>query len=265
MPQIKAGGISFNTQILGEGGEVVVFLHGLVMDNLSSWYFTYASKIATFARVLLYDLRGHGLTERTPSGYRIEDMCEDLSAILDFYQIHGPVHLVGNSFGGMLALGYAEKYPQRVASLCLVDAMCHSQDWVDRMAATLRLEGHEAEQAIAVAFKDWYGRHSSKKRNRLIETARSLINHTTMVEDIKRSRTLTTEELKKLSCPTMLIYGELSEVLAVGASLANDLPHTEFHVLPNCSHAVIWEATEEVGALLEKWLTGHCGYVKEAM
>ena len=67
MAEIVARGVRFHVQHLdlSLGGNhpdrpLVVFLHGLVMDNLSSWYFTVANPVARIADVLLYDLRGHG-------------------------------------------------------------------------------------------------------------------------------------------------------------------------------------------------------------
>ena len=48
----------------------VVFVHGLVMDNLSSFYYTLAAPLAQAGfGTVLFDLRGHGLSERPPSGY----------------------------------------------------------------------------------------------------------------------------------------------------------------------------------------------------
>ena len=56
----------------------VVFLHGLVMDNLSSFYYTLAPAAARAADVVLYDLRGHGRTERPVRRLPLEDAVDDL-------------------------------------------------------------------------------------------------------------------------------------------------------------------------------------------
>jgi pimeloyl-ACP methyl ester carboxylesterase len=96
----------------------VVFVHGLVMDNLSSWYFTVAGAAAARADVVLYDLRGHGRSERPSSGYGLADMVLDLDALLDALAIPGPVVLVGNSFGGLLALVFAIARTDRTAGWC---------------------------------------------------------------------------------------------------------------------------------------------------
>ena len=86
MAEVTANGLRFHYQSLGAGrgdDRLVVFLHGLVMDNLSSWYFTVANPVAMRTEVLLYDLRGHGKTERPKTGYTVSDHVDDLAALLD--------------------------------------------------------------------------------------------------------------------------------------------------------------------------------------
>src|SRR5438477_5619060 len=107
MADVTANGVRHHVQRLGGGARTVVFLHGLVMDNLSSFYFTLANPVARSAEVLLYDLRGHGRSERPARGYKVDDLCVELLALLDALGISKPVQLVGNSFGGMLALSFA--------------------------------------------------------------------------------------------------------------------------------------------------------------
>ena len=112
MPIEEANGLKLHTQHLTGGDDTgrrpqVVMLHGLVIDNLSSWYYTLANPIAMNADVHLYDLRGHGRSEMPPSGYTVEDNVDDLVALLDLWGITEPVHLFGNSFGGVVSLALA--------------------------------------------------------------------------------------------------------------------------------------------------------------
>jgi len=140
MAEIFTRGQRFHIQRMGQGDRTVVFLHGLVMDNLSSWYFSVANTVAKHAQVLLYDLRGHGYSDRPAQGYRIEDHVADLLAILDCEGHGQPVDLVGNSFGGLLALAFALAHPDRVRSLVLVDAHTGDASFGEEMAATLSLD-----------------------------------------------------------------------------------------------------------------------------
>ncbi len=254
MAELTVRGVRFHVQHLGAGERLVVFLHGLVMDNLSSWYFTVASRAAQQARVLLYDLRGHGKSERPATGYGVASMVADLDALLTEVSPEQPVELVGNSFGGLLAVAYAVAHPNRVRGIALVDAHVSAQGWGEQMASTLELEGAAADSAIAENFKSWLGRHSERKRNRLARTARELVHGTSLVRDLRESQPITDAQLGDLHCPMLLIYGAASDILDHGQRLAAVAARAELVVLPGCSHSVLWEATDEVRDRLLAWL-----------
>src|SRR5690349_14761450 len=112
MADVVAGGVRHHVQRLGttSGSRTVVFLHGLVMDNLSSFYFTLANPAAATADVILYDLRGHGMSERPAAGYTVAQLVTDLAELLAALGVTRRVQLVGNSFGGTLALAFAAAY-----------------------------------------------------------------------------------------------------------------------------------------------------------
>lgn len=247
MAEVTVRGARLHYQRLGiEGGTPVVFLHGLVMDNLASWYFTVANVVAQQAEVLLYDLRGHGKSERTPTGYSLVDMVADLAGLLDATFGDRPVCLVGNSFGGLLAVAFALRHPSRVSGLLLVDSHLGAEGFGEKMAGTLELEGEERDRQIALTFKDWLGRHSERKRTRLAESANELVSHTSLVADMRRTRPLHEDELRMLRAPLLALYGERSDLRAESERLLAGIPSASVHVLPACTHSILWEATATV-------------------
>jgi pimeloyl-ACP methyl ester carboxylesterase len=264
--EVIARGIRFHVQRLGEERAhrgIIVFLHGLVMDNLSSWYFTVANPAAQIAEVLLYDLRGHGHSERPKAGYTLADMVEDLSALLDATAGGRPAHLVGNSFGGLLALAFARTHPLRTASVALVDAHLGDVGFGEQMAGTLALEGEERDLKIAESFKDWLGRHSERKRNRLANSARKLVGETSLLVDMRATPPLGASDFAAIQAPVLALYGERSELRAKGEAFVRMLPHGELVIVPGCTHSVLWEATDRVRSLLvgflERVIAGEAG------
>ncbi|MFQ5737967.1 MAG: alpha/beta fold hydrolase [Acidobacteriota bacterium] len=255
MAEVMARGVRFHVQRLGGGEETVVFLHGLVMDNLSSWYFTMGNRVARFADVVLFDLRGHGRSERPPCGYRISDMVADLAALLDALGVTRPVHLVGNSFGGLLAVAFSMAHPERTASLFLVDAHLNDRDWGDQMVKTLGLEGGERDLKIAQHFQSWLGRHSTRKRNRLARMAQALVSETSLVDNLKASPVFNDAHLVRVACPVLALYGAESDSRSRGERLARLLPNCELRLLPECTHSVLWEATQELCNQGVDWLS----------
>lgn len=254
MAIIEVNGITIHYQLVGHGDKLVVFNHGLIMDNLSSWYFTLGNKITPFARAFLYDLRGHGKSSRPKSGYRIHDMVEDLEAARKILGFDDPFILVGNSFGGLLSLAYAIAHPRMVRGLILVDAHFSDEGFAADMKATLELQGEERDRMIALSFKNWLGRHSKRKRTRLAETASQLVYETDLIGDLQKNDVFPDEQLKTIDAPVLLVYGENSDIRQKGEHLANVLPRAEFHVFTGCSHSVLWEATAELCALTSDWI-----------
>src|SRR5438046_4762158 len=99
--------------------EDLVMVHGLAA-NMAFWYFKYACELARDFRVTVFDLRGHGRSQITPSGYTPDNLAVDLACLLDQLGI-GSAHLLAHSFGGVVALRFALQRPERVRSLVLAD------------------------------------------------------------------------------------------------------------------------------------------------
>ena len=250
MADIYARGLRFHVQRLGwthpESAPTVLFLHGLIMDNLSSWYFTSATAVARTARVLLMDLRGHGRTERPDTGYGVNSMVQDIEHVMEACDVTGPVLVVGNSFGGLLGLALALKTPDLVSGLVLVEAHISEDGFGAEMADTLSLRGNERDHAIATHFAHWLGRHSERKSTRLAQNAKSLVYDTSLVRELRASPPFDSEMLRSITIPTLALYGENSDIRERGTTLVNLLPNCELVEFKNCTHSILWEATDEV-------------------
>lgn len=252
MADVVARGVRHHVQRLGAGARTAVFIHGLVMDNLSSFYFTLATPVAATRDVVLYDLPGHGRSERPATGYRVDELVADLAALLDALAIDHRVALVGNSFGGLLALAFAAAHPQRVTTLILIDAHDGTAGTAAQMTATLGLRGAARDAQIAASFASWLGRHSDRKRNRLAEAAQALVEGTSLVADLAGSAPLELSAVPDL--PVLALYGEHSDLRARGEALARTLPRCTLEIVAGCTHSILWEATALVRARTTAWL-----------
>ncbi|UCE23478.1 MAG: alpha/beta fold hydrolase [Candidatus Zixiibacteriota bacterium] len=121
----------------------IVFIHGFTIDHrmwvddakfFSQWY-----------RVLLLDLKGHGLSDAPETGYSRAHRVDEIVGFLDRLDIH-KAHLVGLSMGGTTVLGVALAHPERLASLTLVSTSAAGYDHgiktekVDEIARTQGME-----------------------------------------------------------------------------------------------------------------------------
>ena len=258
MPDLVANGVRFNTQALHGGTEdgtarpQVVMLHGLVADNLSSWYYTIANPVALHADVHLYDLRGHGRSEVPATSYTVEDQVDDLEALLDAWGITEPVHLFGNSFGGVIALAFAHRHPERVASLFLIEAHFAVEGWGEQMAGSLALAVFGLDEDVV---QDWLAENADRKLSRFARKSEHLLTKTSMIDDLQREQPITW--LPEIACPTFAIYGDASDILDRARELEAKVPGCELHIVPGMSHSLLLEASGLVRDHAVAWIEAH--------
>ncbi|MET7933140.1 alpha/beta hydrolase [Streptomyces sp. NPDC005322] len=230
-----------------------VLLHGLLTDSLASWYFTVAPDLAAAGlEVVMYDQRGHGRSERPDSGYRLDAFVTDLERLLDRLEITGPVHLMGNCFGATVAFGYAVRHPERVAGICAIEAKPATESWLTEISGIFRrvvaeLLGHEAESLA------WLSAHRGAHTARLAKQAARLVRTTSIAEDIPESRTVSEEQLRRVRCPVLAVYGADSDLAGQEGWLESVLPGTRTVVLPGQGHWVLAEAPKHIRELLLSW------------
>ncbi|MFI9583380.1 alpha/beta fold hydrolase [Streptomyces sp. NPDC052236] len=252
MAMVDTGDTRLHVQRLApRGGHPVtataVLVHGLLTDSLASYYFTVAPAFAAAGiEVVMYDLRGHGRSGRPDSGYRLDDSMDDLEALLDRLQVTGPVHLVGNSYGGTVAFGYAVRRPERVASVSLIESEPATEAWAAKLGRILRRVDTELARNEADALA-WISAYRSHHTARLAKGAARLVRATTIARDIPASRVLGEDRIRSVSCPVLALYGGESDLAEQAPWLESLLPDCRTVVVPGHEHSVLVEASGTVG------------------
>jgi 3-oxoadipate enol-lactonase len=106
-------------------GPTVVLSHALGAD-LGQWD-EVTELLAQRFRVLRYDHRGHGRSERVAGPVSLEDLAEDAAALIE-RECGGAVHFVGLSLGGMVAQLLAARHPGRIASIVVANSSSRFDD-----------------------------------------------------------------------------------------------------------------------------------------
>jgi pimeloyl-ACP methyl ester carboxylesterase len=259
MADVVANGMKFHVQRLVPKHAIprttVVFIHGLIIDNLSSFYYTLAGPVMDAgAEAFLYDLRGHGRSERPPTGYGPDDGVADLAALLDACAIDHPVYLLGNSYGAVVAARMAIVHPERVAGIILVEGHCASSggsSWAEDMANTLttgalRLERDDLPQQ---AFK-----LRQRKFVRFLRASDALLNGTTIINDLACGGSIEPDDLRRIECPVLAVYGEASELIGATGVLRANVADLTLEIFPGLAHTVLSEATDSLAACTLQWL-----------
>ena len=255
MTKTAVNGIEMNViRLAGPADQhlpTVVFLHGLIMDNLSSYYFTIAPGVAEVTDVLVYDLRGHGMSDRPPTGYTLDDATADLAAVLASQGITEPVVLVGNSFGGTIALHTAITRPDLVAGLGLVEAHPVVPNWGNEIM-------EDIEEMVAgfdePGVREFITGDGGRKLKKMAATCETLVNQTSLSADLRAEPPMTAARLATISCPTLCLYGDSSDILDRANMLVDTIPKASLVILGGCTHSVLMEAPDEIESELRRWL-----------
>jgi pimeloyl-ACP methyl ester carboxylesterase len=117
-------GTKLHVAVVDGDGPTIVFAHGFSL-NMTLWHYQIRDLPPTF-RLVLFDQRGHGRSERAKDGdWSLDALARDLEAVIRAHGGADPVAVVGHSMGGMALLRFCELYPEligtKVAALGLVN------------------------------------------------------------------------------------------------------------------------------------------------
>ncbi len=103
----------------GEQGSPVLCIHGITANAFC--FQAIADELASDHRVLAYDIRGRGESDKPKEGYSIPIHAMDLAGLIDALGLERPA-IIGHSLGAMIGLYFAAHYPNKLSKLVLVDA-----------------------------------------------------------------------------------------------------------------------------------------------
>jgi len=102
----------------GQGRDFLL-VHGLA-SNARTWDLVAAKMSEAGHHVVAVDQRGHGLSDKPETGYGFDDVCTDLTALIDAMSLRTPV-VCGQSWGGNVVLELAARWPEVMSGLVMVD------------------------------------------------------------------------------------------------------------------------------------------------
>ena len=267
MPMLATESIRLNYHTLG-GGEVVVLIHGLGA-NMAFWFLNIATTLAQRYRVVTYDLRGHGRSDAPAYGYRLEQMVEDLNALLDHLGI-ASAHLVGHSFGGRVALCETILHTSRVQSLTIADSQLaclqprmRLRDWyhwpvwkrqLEKQGLTSLPDDDEfISYHLLAGFNQFgtsiangeiaEGQHRARPSLRTRDMGHRgsimwarLLETTSAGHEFEDEAPLSEQGISAIRVPTCAIFGEYSHCLPTGRALTRLIPGCRLVQLPRAGH-----------------------------
>ncbi|MEU4446055.1 alpha/beta hydrolase [Actinosynnema sp. NPDC050801] len=221
-------------EVRGEG-EPLVLLHGGFSDSRD--FEPSLARLADRFRVFLVDRRGHGRTPDVPGPVPLDVLAGDVIAFLE-QVVGGPAHLAGYSAGGVVALGVAQRRPDLVRRLVVLNSAYAKDGWVFLPEA-----GGELPAEIA----DRYAEVSPDGRD-----------HLPVVVDkfARAAHDPDVVDLAAITSPT-LVLGSDDDIVHLEHTVAmyQGLPDAQLCVLPGTSHLMPFERPEQCASLVADFLT----------
>ena len=252
--KLTANGIDINYTIEGEG-PLVTMSHSLGC-NLTMWD-EQARALRGRYRVLRFDTRGHGQTSVPPGPYSLEQMAKDLHGLLTGLGIAG-THFVGISMGGMIGQVFALAYPTMVQSLALCGTTSRFPAdalpmWEERI---LTVVARGMEPMVEPTILRWFTAPFRKQRQDVMDRVRAMLRSTPPQGYVGCCHAIprinTTERLREVRCPALVIVGEddSSTPVEMSRTIHAALPSAELAILRAASHLSNLEQPEEFNKVL---------------
>lgn len=255
---LEANGVSLRYDVAGSGAKTLVLIHEMG-GTIESWDLVVPA-LAAQRRVVRYDTRGAGFSEKIRGELSIDTMTADLIALLDKLGIGGKVALAGTAVGGAIALHTAAQRPERVAA-AVVSSPAVSIPPANREAVLARVAHFEREGVRVVAEQTADGGYPPELRQDKARfeafRARWLANDPSSFASIYRMLAAMdlAPEFPQIKCPVLVIGGEFDRGRppANAEATAKAIPGAEFTVLP-CGHYAGLQTPELFVATLEEFL-----------
>ncbi len=265
MPFVPTARVGLNCTQTGTG-PALCLIAGF-RQNSAAWPEAFISRLAERHRVILFDNRGTGLSEKPDRGYLLHEQAADVAALLAALEVPRS-HILGFSMGGGIAQEFAIRFPDRVGRLILFGTLCggifsHYAPWsvLRRLFAVDGL-GPEAaaREAWAVTYSPAYlaGNGASVARQMQRE-----LEHPTPGFVAKRQMHALWHfdcyfGLPRITAPTLVATGADDQLVRPYNStlLASRIPGAKLETLADLGHRAIWEAPEEIADLITDFLAG---------
>ena len=201
-------------------------------------------------QLVVFDPRGAGQTDKPDVPYTMEQMADDLAGLLDIIGIKS-AHLRGSSMGGMIALHYVLRYPERVKSLILTQTSGGGQMTPIHGTETLNLFNMLLQEKLTVSemlrevllvsvSEEFLDKNPDYLKWFAPVTENPLPSHVWRNYIQAQFDHDVYDRLPEIKVPTLVIHGEMDRVIPVenGRILASRIPSAELVIFENAGHAL---------------------------
>lgn len=255
MPFTNINGIKVYYEVHGDGETILLLHHGF--GSTKMWKGIYPNLVEKDYRVILYDRRGYGQSEKGThfeEFYVSDRFClesvEELARLGEILNLDS-FHIVGQCEGGVIGIEYAVKYPEQVKTMVVSSTQCFSKvPMVELNQSAFPKIFQDLEPEVKEKLIDLQGReHIESFYNQFRQYGGA---YGKGIFDLRYL-------LPSVVCPTLVLYPDRSVLFDVEQAVEfyRHLPQGELAILPRCGHNTYEEQPEEYIRLVLNFLTRH--------
>lgn len=268
----RSGGVNIAYQVVGEGPPDLVYVPGWLSNVEMMWenpqLARFLRRLASFSRLIAFDKRGTGLSDRVAELPTLEQRMDDVRAVMDAAG-SGRAALFGHSEGASMCILFAATYPERTAALVTYGAFAkrlRSDDypWAPTLEERLReaeeLERKWGEPKIAdlayyapsvaddASLQEWLDTYFRRSASPRAAADLSRMNSHTDVRGL----------LSSVRVPTLVLHavGDRDVKVVEGCYIASRIPGARYVEFPSGDHLFWASHQDEILAEIQEFLTG---------
>lgn len=276
---VELNGTNLYCNVIGSGEPIVVLHGGPGLDH--TYFLPHLESLSEHYQLIFYDQRGGGQSsiDIDTSSVSMQNFVADLEAVRSHFGIE-KINILGHSFGGLIAMHYAIKYPDNLKSLMLISPvpptseMFQSASLLDAanftaedstefsniMISEAMANGEPGaiEQLMRLTFKRQFFNPSYVDSLRLSITENFMTTSGLLrgLQDDLIDFDLT-EGLSKITAPTLIMYGDNEAAYKVSNDiLYSSIPHSQNWVIQDCGHFTFIEKKEEFERIIRSFMEG---------
>lgn len=261
----KCGDVNIAYSVFGDGPVDLVWVPGFI-SNVEHWWdepgqARWLQRVGSFARVVIFDKRGTGLSDRFTGAPTMEERMEDVQAVMDAAGMERAA-VMGVSEGGSLAALFAATYPKRCQALVLYGAFARFRSWYPtdesfqaffdyvekQWGSGASLPAFAPSRRNDPAYQKWWGRFERLGGSPTSVKAIMRLNSQIDISSVLPSIHVPTLVVHRTEDPTVSIEG--------GRELATLIPNARLVELPGGDHLPPVGDLEAVAGAIEEFLTG---------
>jgi len=212
-------------------------------------------------KIILHDFKGQTLSDKPEGTYTFKEHAAEAKALFEHLGV-SKVHLIGTSYGGEVAMRMAVDYPDMIKSVSIIDSVSELDDVLKlfvRYWKDLAARGDGPSFFWGMTPSIYSNGFISRNMAMLTQRAQALSSispdyfkgqislYDTFEQDV-----YITDELPKIKCPALVVCGEndLLKPPKFSKLIAENIPNSEYVVIPDCGHVTIFEKPEALNSLL---------------